>query len=166
MSSDKNIIYDENRGVFTIKNKSLFGLLGFFGIGNSHQFEKYMSIKNINNFKEKANLTTLGNTDINLLYNFAQKEFNYDKNKNEFISTPIKNIFKNLSDDKLAVNKLMMISYDYFKDSKNGNKPIIEKFSVGYRINNTIKLFILLFILCLIVILIFSVIKVVKPIKG
>src|SRR5947207_2875986 len=100
MSSDEDIIYDEDQGMFII-NK-------------------------INNLKEKGNLTTLTNNDIDILFNLANKEFNNIKNKREFMETPLKNIFTNLSDDKLTINKLMVLSYDYSLDLKKGNRQIIE----------------------------------------
>lgn len=162
MVSNNDILFNEVKGKFTFKNNSIFSLLKFFGFGNSYLNEKDLSINRINQLKKSYNLTTLGDYDINLLYNLAKTKFNFTKDKTQFKSIPLKNIFTNLSDDKLTINKLMPLSKNYLDSIKNGyatDKIIIEKFSIEYRINNIIKLFLLIFIIFLVFIFILAITK-------
>ena len=118
--NDKPINYDEDKGKFTIKNKFLW----FLNIGNQEIMEKDLSINKINEMKEQADKTTLTDYDINMLYQYAKKQFNYTKSKDEFTDIPIKQIFSGLEDAKLKTNELMPMAY--------GKEPtvIVENFTM------------------------------------
>lgn len=133
-NKNKNITFDEDNGIFTIKNESLLGL---FNLGNTHIYEKDSSINKINELRELSENTTLTNYDINMLYEFAKIEFNYAKDKDIFVNEPLKNVFITLNNNKLMIHKLMPMAYDYLNAVKKGEKPIIEKFTVKYEINKS-----------------------------
>jgi hypothetical protein len=123
--SNQDIAYDEDKGMFITKDKSLLKL---FNMGNVHIYDKNISINKINELRETSNNTTLTNCDIDMLYKFASIEFNYDKDKNAFVNEPLKNIFGTLGNDKLIVSKLIMTAFDYIRAVERGEKPVIEKF--------------------------------------
>ena len=131
-NENKDVVYNEDNGMFTILNKSFFGLLN---LGNTHVYDKDVSINKMNELKELSENTTLTEYDIDILYEFAKLEFNYQQDKNAFVNEPLKNIFVTLSNDKLMIHKLMPMAYDYLNAIKKGEKPIIEKFTVDYEIN-------------------------------
>lgn len=148
--SNNNVTYDENNGRFTLKNNSFFGLFNF---GDSSEYEKNITIQKINDLKKRAGLTTLGDDDIDILYDFTKLEYKVDFDKKKFINIPLKELYPDMSQDKLNINKLMIISYDYLQDVKNGKTPIIEKFSGNMTIDNTIKIGFVIFLFILIMIL-------------
>lgn len=124
-NKNKDINYDEDKGMFIIKND---GVLSIFGFGNSHVYEKDIGIQKINELKEKADQTTLTDYDINVLYDFAKLEFKFSGSKDEFLLTNIKNVFIGLKDDKLMMHKLIEMAYDYKNAIKRGETPVIERF--------------------------------------
>lgn len=145
-----NVIYDEDHGMFTLKNNSFFGLFNF---GDSNEYEKDITIQRINELKKRAGLTTLGDDDIDILYNFTKLEYKVDFDKNRFINIPLKELYADMGQDKLNVNKLMIMAYDYLQDVKKGKTPIIEKFSGNYVIDDTLKIWFVLFLFVLIMML-------------
>lgn len=105
--STKKTSYNEDTGIFTIKNNSW---LGIFNLTDTHISEKDISITKINELKELADGTTLTSYDIAMLFDFAKLKFNYNGNVNQFVNTPLKDIFP--SDNTLTINKLMILAYD------------------------------------------------------
>jgi hypothetical protein len=131
-TNNSKIYYDENVGMFVKKNKSLLGL---FNLDNKYSYEKDMSISKINEMREMSEITTLTKGDIDLLYEFAQMEFNYEKDLQKFMSEPLTKIFHGMDQNKLIMKNLMPTAYDYVSEIQKGGKPIIEKFTVTYRVN-------------------------------
>ena len=145
-NKDRDVNYDEDKGMFTIKNNSILNL---FNLGNTHIYEKDSCVQQINELKQKADKTTLTDYDINVLYDFAKLEFKFSGSKDDFILTNIKDVFKGLKDDKLMMHKLAEMAYDYKTAIKKGDTPIIEKFTVTENFNKN-YLFIFIIILLLI----------------
>lgn len=123
--------YNEDTGVFTIGDPILFGLFQ----SKKNISEKDLTINRINELKEQANKTTFTNEDLDVLYKFASLEFNFNKDRKTFREIQIKEIFK-VSDDKLILNKLVPMAYDYTSKIAQGEKPMIQK--VNSTINTTI----------------------------
>lgn len=146
--------YDEDKGKFTVKNKFLW----FFNVGDTNIDEKDLSIRKINEMKEQADKTTLSDYDINILYQFAKLQFNYTGSQDDFIVTPLKDLFPTLDSKKLKTNEIMPLSYEFVKASPQDRKSIIEKFSQQEEKPETQLLFIgtmiKLSVLCLVLILI------------
>ena len=114
--------YNEDTGVFTIREPVLFGLFQ----SKKNISEKDLTIIKINELKEKAHKTTFTNEDLDVLYKFASLEFNFNKDRKTFQEIPIKDIFK-VSDDQLILNKLVPMAYDYTDKITHGQKPMIQK---------------------------------------
>lgn len=144
-----HVQYDEDKGIFTIKSDSI---LNYIGIGNTILHEKDLSIRKINELKEQADMTTLGDHDIDMLYDFTNLEYGSGLDRNQFIDKPLKEIYPDMSNDKLMVHKLMIVAYDYLQNVKNGKKPVIEKFSEEAKVNDMVRNGFLLFLFMLIII--------------
>lgn len=114
--------YDEDTGIFTIREKYLFGLWHY----KKTVMEKDLNINQINIMKEQAHKTTFTDDDIDVLYKFASLEFNFNKDRKTFREIPIKEIF-NVSNDQLILNKLVPMAYNYTDKVMRGEKPIIQK---------------------------------------
>lgn len=102
--------YDETYKLFNIQDKKLY--------------ELDISISTNNHYREITNMTTLGPSDINLLFQYANQRHNNNLPYDEFINEPIKNIFIYIPQNNLYINKLMVLSYDYVYGDK------IERFDV------------------------------------
>lgn len=149
-NKDRDVNYDEDKGMFTIKNKSILNL---FNLGNTYIYEKDSCLQQINELKQKADKTTLTDYDINVLYDFAKLEFKFSGSKNDFVLTNIKDVFKGLKDDRLIMHKLAEMAYDYNTAIKKGEKPVIEKFTVTENIINFNKNYLFIFIIIFLLIL-------------
>ncbi|QKF94379.1 hypothetical protein QKU48_gp0921 [Fadolivirus algeromassiliense] len=149
-NKDKDVNYNEDQGMFTIKGNSL---LNIFGFGNTNIYEKDISISKINDLKKQADMTTLTDYDINILYNFAKKEFNFNGLLDDFKTTNIKDVFKNIKDENLMAHKLVEMAYDYDNAIKKGETPVIEKFTLDSNtigLNKNYLLILIFFVLILI----------------
>lgn len=124
-TGNKAVDYDEDKGKFTVKNKFLW----FFNIGNTDIDEKDISIKKLNEMKEQADKTTLSDYDINMLYQFAKLQFKYTKSQEDFVHTPLKDLFPGLSHKKLKTNELMPLAYEYVQAQPQERPAILEKFT-------------------------------------
>jgi len=116
------IEYNVKTGLYTIKDNYMYGMLNF---GKHYMYEKDMSIMAINEIRMRANLSTLTNSDIDMLYYYSQNHFKTPYSRQDFENQPLKNLFPNLDDSKLLVNHLMPAASDYkkghiehFNDSK------------------------------------------------
>lgn len=151
-NKNSDVNYDEEKGFFTIKGNRI---LGIFNIGNTYIYEKNTNVLEINKLKEKADKTTLTDYDIGVLYDFAKLEFGFGGSKDEFVVANIGDVFKGLNDDKLMIHKLIEMAYNYKNAAKKGEKYIIEKFTIGNKIEfnkNYLLLIIFIFIiLCLLI---------------
>ena len=96
----------------------------FFNIQDKKLYELDISISTNNHYREITNMTTLGPSDINLLFQYANQRHNNNLPYDEIINEPIKNIFIYIPQNNLYVNKLMVLSYDYVYGDK------IERFDV------------------------------------
>lgn len=118
------ISYDEDTGMFTKQHPYFFGLLH----SDEMLYEKDLSINTINDMKEQSHKTTFTDDDIDTMYKFACLEFKFNHDKNMFKSIPIKEIFL-MSDDKLILNKIAPMAYDYTNKIVSGQKQVIERFT-------------------------------------
>jgi hypothetical protein len=109
--SNSNIKYDESTSSFETKNNSLLGFLNF---SDNKVYEKNIGITKINELRESAEATTLTNYDIELLYSYAKKKFNYNNSKYAFLNTPLKDIY--INDKDPTISKLMIAAYDTIKN--------------------------------------------------
>jgi hypothetical protein len=114
------IIYDENNKLYKID-------------GSDTIYESDVSINKNNDLRKLADVTTLGNSDINLLHQYAKIRFDNILSIEQFKNEPLKILFPNIPKNKLCINKLMMISYDYVIDNK------IENFDDDYYGNDSNK---------------------------
>ncbi|ARF09619.1 hypothetical protein Indivirus_1_242 [Indivirus ILV1] len=121
MPTQINIDYDEDKGKFIIKNKILWIIPN-----NQEIFEKDLSILKINDLKSKADMTTLSDYDIDMLYRFAKIKFNYHGTKDQFISTPMVQLFPGLNKSILKTNEIMPLAYEHVKDPTKS--LVIENF--------------------------------------
>lgn len=96
----------------------------FFNVQDKKLYELDISISTNNHYREITNMTTLGPSDINLLFQYANQRHNNNLPYDEFINEPIKNIFIYIPQNNLYINKLMVLSYDYVYGDK------IERFDV------------------------------------
>ena len=136
-NKNKNVTYDEDKGMFIIKKKLFLGLLN---LGNANIFERDSTITKINELRESSESTTLTKYDIDKLYDYARLGFNYAGNRVVFEHVVVKDIFVGLSNDKLMIHKLMPQAYDYVDAVGRGEKPIIEKiegFTAVYELNHS-----------------------------
>ena len=114
--------YDEDTGIFILNDNSFLGrVMKVLGLGNKEVHESELSINTINELKEHANKTTLTEQDIDVLYKFSQ--YKYKGNKQEFIVTPLKNIF-HIDKKHTTLAQLMPLAY--------GKKLISENFTTSY----------------------------------
>jgi len=131
------IKYDEGTGIFDIGD----------GIEQIH--DKDITLNKINGLREKANLTTLGNYDYDILYKYQAKYYNnQDVTPANFGSQILKNLFPDLSDNDYILNNLMINAMN----SINGNN--IESFGTNESCGWT--LYGLLFILIILIIIIYK----------
>jgi hypothetical protein len=98
----------------------------FFNTQNDKLYEMNMSISTNNHYRQLADMTTLGLSDINLLFQYANQRHNNNLPYDAFINEPIKNIFVYIPQNNLYINKLMVLSYDYVYGDK------IERFDVVF----------------------------------
>lgn len=123
------VSYNEDYGMFMFKRK----ILGLFYIDDTIVYERNISINEDNRLRKLANITVLTESDIDLLYQFAVKEFNYKGNRYDFEDMPLKNIFIGLDNfnnfNNLTMDKLIVLAYDYLKHRK---VVIIEKFEGSF----------------------------------
>lgn len=129
-NKNNSIEYNEDDSVFMIRNNKK-SLLNLFNLGNTRIYEYNSSINTINKLKQEADKTTLTEDDIDTMYNFAQKAFNYKGTKSEFESAKLKDIFVGVGKNNMAIHKLAPLSYDYMTAIKRGETPIIEKFTAN-----------------------------------
>ncbi len=90
-----DVIYDEKNKFYTIKNKKVM--------------ENNLSINRNNELRKIANVTTLTNDDIELLYKYAKLKNKNIQNKNQFLNEPLKIIFPNNE----SINQLMVLAHNY-----------------------------------------------------
>lgn len=96
----------------------------FFNTQNDKLYEMNISISTNNHYRQLADMTTLGPSDINLLFQYANQRHNNNLPYDEFINEPIKNIFVYIPQNNLYINKLMILAYDYVYGDK------IERFDM------------------------------------
>lgn len=143
-NKNKDVTYDEDKGMFTIKKKLFLGLLN---LGNANVYEKDSTITKINELRESSESTTLTKYDIDKLYDYAKLGFNYTGDRAAFEHVVLKDIFIGLNDNKLMIHKLMPQAYDYMDAIGRGEKPPINKtseedgvkegFTAVYELNHT-----------------------------
>lgn len=152
-SKDDKIIFIEEYGLLIIKNDDL---IKEFNISGDRVNEKDLSINMMNGLKEKGNLTTLTQTDIDTLYFFYNNEMDQPVARCHFEKIPLKILFKKIHEDNLTISKLMPMAYEYKKAIDKGlPKPlVVENFiSGGYKYNGFLKWIIMALLIILIFLL-------------
>ena len=134
-NKNNSIEYNEESAMFKIKIKNNKNLFNIFGLGNMSIYEKDSSINTINQLKQEADKTTLTEDDINVLYNFAKRGFNYKGSIDAFKNDKLKDIFVGMDEEQLSIHKLAPMAYDYTAALQRGETPIIEKFTNNSIIN-------------------------------
>lgn len=104
------IIYEADQGRFIIIQGTMLWRLFF---GNKAISEKYISICQNNQLRKMSNSTVLTSYDVDLLYRFAKKKFNFTNDIYKFETTPLKCIFADMTDNE-SVGNLLIQAYDYF----------------------------------------------------
>jgi len=118
--------YNENEGKFTKKNQTIIDLLTG---GREILYERDLTINNINKLKEESNKTTLGKSDIDLLYQLSMVEFNTNYDRLNFENIKLKDMFPNMNPDKLMIQLLMPTAKSFDDAIKKGEKPVVEHFA-------------------------------------
>ncbi len=104
-----DVIYDEKNKFYTIKNTKMK--------------EVNISINKNNELRKLANVTTLTNDDINLLYSYAKLKYKNKQNKMQFLNEPLKFIFPVDS----SINQLMVLAHNYVINKTDLQKNINNK---------------------------------------
>ncbi len=104
-----DVIYDEKNKFYTIKNTKVK--------------EINISINKNNELRKLANVTTLTNDDINLLYSYAKLKYKNKQNKIQFLNEPLKVIFPVDS----SINQLMVLAHNYVINKTDLQKNINNK---------------------------------------
>jgi hypothetical protein len=100
-----NIKYDEINKLYMVDNNKIY--------------EIELSINENNKLRKLADITTLGNYDMNLLYRYAILKFNNKDSYDKFLNEPIRNIFVTIPSNNLSINNLMVLAYNYVVDKKD-----------------------------------------------
>lgn len=116
------ITYDETNKLYKIKNPEKLN------IDKDIILEADISIKKNNELRKIADMTTLGNYDMNLLYKYSILKFHNSQLYDQFINEPLKTLFPHVSSNNLCINKLMVISHNYVINKQTD----IEPFEIEY----------------------------------